>query len=122
MNDSATGTAPTRVEERLRAALAARAQSVGPADLRPPRPPSAATRSRPLPVRRIAAGLLALAAVAALVFLTVRDDRPRPAEPARSPRPTTGTPTPVPTTAPPSPARPSPSSPGSPGSPGVPAP
>ncbi|MEU1707506.1 hypothetical protein ABZ478_19105 [Streptomyces sp. NPDC005706] len=124
MNDSATGTAPTRVEERLRAALAARAQSVGPADLRPPRPPSAATRSRPLPVRRIAAGLLALAAVAALVFLTVRDDRPRPAEPARSPRPTTGTPSPVPTTAPPSPAPPSPArpSPSSPSSLGVPAP
>ncbi|MFF8478459.1 hypothetical protein [Streptomyces sp. NPDC015414] len=118
MNDSptGTGTAPTRVEERLRAALDARARSVGPADLRPPRPPSA-TRSRRLPVRRVTVGLLALAAVAALVFLTVRDDRPRPAEPARSPRPTTGTPTPVPTTVPPSPARPSPSSPGSPGVP-----
>jgi len=113
MNDCATGTgtAPTPVEERLRAALAARAQSVGPAGLRPPRPPSAATHPRRLPVRRIAVGLLALAAVVALVFLTGRDDRPRPAEPARSPRPATGAPTPAPTTVRPSPAQPSPSSP-----------
>ncbi|MGW5329341.1 hypothetical protein [Streptomyces sp. NPDC004014] len=115
MNDSApggTGTASAPVEERLRAALAARARSVGPADLRPARPPSAAARSRRPPLRRVTIGLLALAAVAALVFLTVRNEQPRPSAPARSPRPmTTGTATPPPTTVPPQPARPSPSSP-----------
>ncbi|WP_445284395.1 hypothetical protein [Streptomyces sp. DSM 118148] len=114
MNDSApggTGTAAAPVEERLRAALAARARCVGPADLRPPRPPSAAARSRRPPLRRVTIGLLALAAVAALVFLTVRNEQPRPTAPARSPRPTSGTATPPPTTVPPEPARPSPSSP-----------
>ncbi|MEU1408577.1 hypothetical protein ABZ471_40920 [Streptomyces sp. NPDC005728] len=112
MNDSGTGTASTPVEERLRAALAARAQSVGPADLRPLRPPTGAVRPRRVAVRRVAVGLLALAAVAALVFFTVRSGPARPAEPAHSPRPTTGTPSPVPSPVRPSTAEPSPSSPG----------
>ncbi|MEU5537320.1 hypothetical protein [Streptomyces sp. NPDC020362] len=111
MNASGTGTAPTGVEERLRAALAARAQSVGPADLRPLRPPTAALRPRRVTVRRVAVGLLALAAVAALVFFTVHDGPARPAEPAHSPGPTIGTPSPVPSPVRPSTAEPTPRSP-----------
>ncbi|WP_241740763.1 hypothetical protein [Streptomyces sp. L2] len=44
MSESGTSAAPTQVEERLRAALAARAHSVRPADLRPLGPPTAADR------------------------------------------------------------------------------
>ncbi|MER6259173.1 hypothetical protein ACFV2Z_11060 [Streptomyces sp. NPDC059688] len=112
MNDSGTGTAGTRVEERLRAALAARAESVHPADLRPFAPPSRTVRSTGVLLRRAAVGVLALAAVAALVFFTVRGGPDRPAEPARPPRPSgpaVGTPSPVPSSATPSAARPSPS-------------
>ena len=114
MNDS-----PTPVEERLRAALAARANTVGPADLRPQRPPSAAPHARrrlplppfPLPLRGAVVSLLALAAVGALVFFTLHDTRTRPAEPAHSPRPTVTTPTPVPSGMPVTPvASPSPAS------------
>ncbi|WP_333776364.1 hypothetical protein [Streptomyces sp. IBSBF 3136] len=122
MSTSGTGTGPAPVEERLRAALAARALSVGPADLRPLRPPSATGRPRPAVLRRTAVGLLALAAAAALVFLAVRGGPDRPAEPAHRPRPTTGTPTtgnpttgspsPVPSPARPTTSRPSPSVPG----------
>ncbi|MFF5013213.1 hypothetical protein [Streptomyces sp. NPDC001165] len=108
MNESGTGTAPKPVEERLRAALAARAQSVGPADLRPLRPPTGAVRPRRVLVRRVAVGLLALAAVAALVFFTVRGGPPHPAEPARSPRPSIGTPSPDPSPVHPSRAEPTP--------------
>ncbi|MGZ0200776.1 hypothetical protein ACNFR7_11390 [Streptomyces sp. RM1] len=106
MNDPAAADTPRPVEERLRAALAARANAVGPADLRPLRPPSAAPRRlalplplpslRSLPSRAAVAGLLALAAVAALVLLTLHDPRTRPAQPAHSPRPAVTTPTPVP--------------------------
>ncbi|MEV6833332.1 hypothetical protein AB0N17_02165 [Streptomyces sp. NPDC051133] len=108
-NESGTGTAPGGVEERLRAALAARADCVGPADLRPPRAPAGAVRSRRVALRRVAVGVLALAAVAALVFLAVRGGPAHPAEPARSPRPATGTPSPVPSAVTPSSAEPSPS-------------
>ncbi|GHI03605.1 hypothetical protein AQI88_35715 [Streptomyces cellostaticus] len=112
MNTSGTGTAPTPVEERLRAALAARAQSVGPADLRPLHPPAGSARPRRAHLRRVAVGLLALAAVAALVFfVTLRSAPARPAEPAHSPRPTTSTPSPVPSPIHPTTAEPSPSSP-----------
>ncbi|PKW11522.1 hypothetical protein SAMN05428944_1256 [Streptomyces sp. 1222.5] len=113
MNESGTGSAGTRVEERLRAALAARAESVGPADLRPLAPPPRARSTRVL-LRRAAVGILALAAVAALVFFTVRGGPDRPAEPARPPRPpgpAVGTPSPVPSSAAPSAVRPSPSTP-----------
>ncbi|MFC9280733.1 hypothetical protein [Streptomyces collinus] len=111
MSTSGTGTAA--VEERLRAALAARAQSVGPADLRPLRPPAATGRPRAVVLRRTAASLLALAAVAALVFLAVRGGPDRPAEPAHRPRPpATGTPTPAPSPVHPTTAQPSPSVPG----------
>ncbi|TWV55531.1 hypothetical protein FRZ03_07445 [Streptomyces misionensis] len=101
MNDPGTADTPRPVEERLRAALAARANAVGPADLRPLRPPSAAPHPRrpalpPLRLRGAAVGLLALAAVVALVLLTLHDTRTRPAEPARSPRPAVTTPVPVP--------------------------
>ncbi|KMS92490.1 MULTISPECIES: hypothetical protein [Streptomyces] len=109
MNESGTGTTATPVEERLRAALAARAHSVGPADLRPLRPPTRPVRSRRVLVRRAVAGVLVLAAVAALVFLSVRGEPARPAEPARSPRPPIGTPTPVPSPVSPSTTQPSPS-------------
>ncbi|MGW3265814.1 hypothetical protein [Streptomyces sp. NPDC001056] len=91
------------VEERLRAALSARADAVGPADLRPRHPPTAAPRAlRPSP-RGTLAGLLALAAVAALLFLTVHGTRAHPAEPARSPAPTVSTPSPHPSSASPTP-------------------
>ncbi|MGW3206874.1 hypothetical protein [Streptomyces sp. NPDC001135] len=111
MNDSGTGTAQTPVEERLRAALAARARSVGPADLRPLRPPTAAARPRRVLLRRAVLGALALAAVAALVFFTTRGGPSRPTQPARVPRPTVGTPSPVPSAVTTSTAEPSPSAP-----------
>ncbi|MQY34064.1 hypothetical protein SRB17_20300 [Streptomyces sp. RB17] len=111
MNESGTGTAQAPVEERLRAALAARAHSVRPADLRPLRPPRAMVRPRRVLLRRTVVGALALAAVAALVFFTVRAGHSRPTEPARPPHPTTGTPTPVPSPVRPSTAEPSPSAP-----------
>ncbi|MFF8726670.1 hypothetical protein ACF073_09280 [Streptomyces sp. NPDC015171] len=109
MNESGTGSTATQVEERLRAALAARAHSVGPADLRPLRPPAGPVRSRRVLVRRAVVGVLALAAVAALVFFTVRGGSPRPAEPARPPHLPTGSPSPVPSAATPTAARPTPS-------------
>ncbi|MFJ9817671.1 hypothetical protein ACIRU3_20850 [Streptomyces sp. NPDC101151] len=112
MNESGTGTVPTPVEKRLRAALAARAQSVGPADLRPLRPPTARVRPVRVHVRRAAVGLLALAAVAALVFFTMRSGPARPAEPAHPPRPTTSPPSAVPSPVHPSTAAPTPGPPG----------
>jgi hypothetical protein len=112
MNHSGTGTARPPVEERLRAALAARADAVGPADLRPLSPPTGAPRVRRVVVRRAVAGVLALAAVAALVFFTVHGAPPaHPSRPARSPHPTVGTPSPVPSPAGPRTAEPSPSGP-----------
>ncbi|MFJ7147461.1 hypothetical protein ACIQVT_04550 [Streptomyces sp. NPDC100445] len=113
MREPGTGTTAAPVEERLRAALAARARSVGPGDLRPLRPPVTAVRRHRV-LRRTAAGVLALAAVAALLFLALRDGPPHRAEPARIPRPgpsrpVTGTPSPVPGPVTPSPFRPSPS-------------
>ncbi|MEV6112618.1 hypothetical protein AB0L59_08830 [Streptomyces sp. NPDC052109] len=111
MNESGTGTARPPVEERLRAALAARARSVGPADLRPLRPPTAVLRPRRVLVRRAVAGAVALAAVAALVFFAVRGGPSHPTEPARRPHPTTLTPSPVPSAVTPSAAEPSPSAP-----------
>ncbi|MFI2759051.1 hypothetical protein ACH5A3_09280 [Streptomyces echinatus] len=111
MNEPGTGTTATPVEERLRAALAARAHSVGPADLRPLRPPSRPARIRSVPVRRAVVGVLALAAVAALVFFALRGGESRPAGPARSPHPPIGTPSPVPSAVSPSAARPTPSTP-----------
>ncbi|MFI9802928.1 hypothetical protein ACIHEJ_00865 [Streptomyces sp. NPDC052301] len=108
-NGAGAGLAPGAVEERLRAALAARADSVGPAELRPLRPPAGAVRSRRVALRRVVVGVSALAAVAALVFFAVRGGPAHPAEPARSPRPTTGTPSPVPSAVTPSSAEPSPS-------------
>ncbi|MFG2602661.1 hypothetical protein ACGFT2_03705 [Streptomyces sp. NPDC048514] len=109
MNESGTGTASALVEERLRAALAARARSVGPADLRPLRPPVAQARPGRVRLRLAVVGVLALAAVAALVFFTVRDAHPGPSGPARPPRPTTGTPSPAPSPPGPLTAQPSPS-------------
>ncbi|MFG2357195.1 hypothetical protein [Streptomyces sp. NPDC048521] len=111
MNESGTAIGSTPVEERLRAALAARAHSVGPADLRPLRPPAEAVRPRRVLLRRAVVGVLALAAVAALVFFTVRDGQARPTGPAHSPRPTIGTPSPVPSPARPSASEPYPSAP-----------
>ncbi|MDX2594527.1 hypothetical protein PV343_20080, partial [Streptomyces sp. WI03-4A] len=72
-------------------------------------------QQKPLPrvLRRTAVGLLALAAVAALVFFAVRGGPDRPAEPAHRPRPpATGTPSPVPSPVRPTTAQPSPSVPG----------
>ncbi|MEU6665582.1 hypothetical protein [Streptomyces sp. NPDC046727] len=109
MNESGTGITATPVEARLRAALAARAHSVGPADLRPLRPPTGPVRSRRVLVRRAVVGVLALAAVAALVFFTVRGGQSRPAGPARSPHVPTGTPSQVPSPVSPSTAQPTPS-------------
>ncbi|MEU6776846.1 hypothetical protein [Streptomyces sp. NPDC046759] len=109
MNESGTRTAPTPVEERLRAALAARAHCVGPADLRPLRPPTEVARPRRVLLRRAAVGALALAAVAALVFFTVRGGQSRPTAPARPAHPAAVTPSPVPRPVTPSTAEPSPS-------------
>ncbi|MEV6940341.1 hypothetical protein AB0N19_40045 [Streptomyces sp. NPDC051132] len=112
MSESGTesrGTTATAVEERLRAALAARAHRVGPADLRPlPAPPGPARARRTL-VRRTVTGLLVLAAVAALVFFAARGGQPRPVQPARTPHPSTGTPSPAPSPPVPSPVTPEPS-------------
>ncbi|WP_269856010.1 hypothetical protein [Streptomyces sp. RPT161] len=109
MNESATRTAHAPIEERLRAALAARAHSVGPGDLRPLRPPTTTVPPRRLVLRRALLGALALAAVAALVFLTVRGGQSRPTEPANPSRPTIGTPSPaVPSPVSPSTAEPAP--------------
>ncbi|MEU8970478.1 hypothetical protein AB0D11_14550 [Streptomyces monashensis] len=115
MNDSGTSSAaPAQVEERLRAALAARAHSVGPADLGPLPAPTVTARPRRVPLHRAALGMLALAAVAALVFFAVRGGPPRPAEPARPPHPTveapsSAAPSPTPSnTAVPSPSTPFP--------------
>ncbi|MCS0605828.1 hypothetical protein NX794_32180 [Streptomyces sp. LP11] len=92
--DSGTTTAPAGVEDRLRAALAARARSVGPSDLRPRRPPTGPPGPR-LRLRHAVAGVLALAAVVALVLLTAHKDTPRPTEPAHSPHPAVSTPPPA---------------------------
>ncbi|MES4887924.1 hypothetical protein [Streptomyces sp. NPDC096012] len=108
MNDPGTGTVPTPLEERLRAALAARAYSVGPADLRPLRPPTGELRPARVRLRRAVAGALVLAAVAALVFFTVRGGHTGPAEPARAPRPAVPTPSPAPRQAGPLTPEPSP--------------
>ncbi|MEU6462847.1 hypothetical protein [Streptomyces sp. NPDC046976] len=91
------------VEERLRAALAARANAVAPADLRPLRPPTEALKAHRLSLRGTVVGLLALAAVAALVLFGLHDGGSRPAPPAHQPRPTVGTPSPMPSSASPSP-------------------
>ncbi|MEU7559748.1 hypothetical protein [Streptomyces eurythermus] len=109
MNEYGTRSGAAPVEERLRAALAARAHAVGPADLRPLSPPAAPVRSRRTRVRRMVVGGMTLAAVAALVFLTLalfttREGHPAPAPPARSPHPRTATPSPAPSPATPSPA------------------
>ncbi|MEU2436137.1 hypothetical protein ABZ595_08050 [Streptomyces rubradiris] len=107
MNEYGTRSGAAPVEERLRAALAARAHAVGPADLRPLSPPAAPVRSRRARARRMVVGGMALAAVAALVILTLvlsttHDGQPAP--PARSPHPRTGIPSPAPSPATPSPA------------------
>ncbi|MFF3743498.1 hypothetical protein ACWDFH_01465 [Streptomyces kronopolitis] len=105
------------VEERLRHALAARAESIGIRDLRPAAPPGPHLRRGRLsalrpPLRRFGLPLAAAAAAAAVavgVLLTAPDGRPdrpppaRPPSPVR-PAPSTGsdrTPSPVP-----SPSRP----------------
>ncbi|MGW4705887.1 hypothetical protein [Streptomyces sp. NPDC004285] len=106
------------VEERLRAALAARAGLVTHRDLRRAEPP----RGRRWGTRRVRAVasvvLGAAAAVAAVCVLTLLPDgaaTPDPVLPARTPAPT-GTP-PVPTPAPAPPAAPSVTSPRPVGSP-----
>ncbi|ARP68811.1 hypothetical protein LK07_02420 [Streptomyces pluripotens] len=108
MNESGTSTTATPVEERLRAALAARAHSVSPATLRPLRPPTGAVLTRRILLHRTVVGVLVLAAVAALVFFTVRDGPTRPTEPARPPRPTPASRSPVPSPLVPSAPAPSP--------------
>ncbi|MFB7597473.1 hypothetical protein [Streptomyces sp. NPDC056160] len=91
------------VEERLRAALDARARLVGPDRLRPSAPPAAPPAAPAAAWRRIRRGapaLLALAAVVAGVVLWL-DSRHQdaPAPPARMPATSpsvTGPPTPAP--------------------------
>ncbi|MFH8336832.1 hypothetical protein [Streptomyces sp. AM6-12] len=103
MNDLTAGESVREpVEARLRAALAARANAVGPADLRPLRPPADALKA-PLLSRGAVWGLLALAAVAALVLFALHDTGTRPAEPAGPPRPTVHTPSPLPSSSSPTP-------------------
>ncbi|MGW1511685.1 hypothetical protein [Streptomyces sp. NPDC002394] len=111
MNSPAT----SPVEERLRAALAARAALVTSRDLRRAAPP----RGRRWGTRRVASVACAVlgtaaaaAAVCALVLLPDGPVTPVPTPPARTPA-VTGAPST------PAPARPSPSPPSSPGGPSV---
>ncbi|MYR87356.1 hypothetical protein GTY41_21025, partial [Streptomyces sp. SID685] len=62
-----------------------------------------ALRTHRLSLRGTVAGLLALAAVAALVLFTLHGGGSRPAPPAHPPRPGVGTLSPVPSSAPPTP-------------------
>ncbi|MFG2719019.1 hypothetical protein ACGFW5_12130 [Streptomyces sp. NPDC048416] len=90
------------VERRLRGALAARAHSITPADLRPAEPPGPHLRRMPLArlrLRRFALPLAGLATAAAVVIgyasLTTHHDGQRPL-PANSPGPVKPPPTPAP--------------------------
>jgi ferric-dicitrate binding protein FerR (iron transport regulator) len=67
-----TGTPPQHeaVEQRLRAALDARSRTVDPGDLRPAAPPTAIARSH-VPLRRVLAVVLGLAAAALCAALIV---------------------------------------------------
>ncbi|WP_033270317.1 hypothetical protein, partial [Streptomyces lydicus] len=110
------GTPPERpVEERLRRAFTARADSIGLRDLRPAAPPGPSPR-RGLPARLSGPWLrrfglpLAVAAAAAAAVLgrlaaNPDDPAPRPVPPATSPSPLGPSPSPSPTdpTAQPSP-------------------
>ncbi|AOP50697.1 hypothetical protein [Streptomyces lydicus] len=103
-----TGTPPERpVEERLRRAFAARADSIGIRDLRPAAPPGPPPR-RGLPallsgpwLRRFGLPLAVAAAAAAAVLgrlaATPDDPAPRPVPPATSPSPLGPSPSPAPT-------------------------
>jgi hypothetical protein len=110
-----TGTPPRHeaVEQRLRAALDARSQTVDLGDLHPAAPPTAITRSR-VPLRRVLAVVLGLAAAALCVALVVAALPRTPSVPVHLPpasrlpgttgTPTPGSPTPTRTTASPAPA------------------
>ncbi|WP_037860412.1 hypothetical protein [Streptomyces sp. NRRL S-340] len=89
------------VEERLRAALDARARLVGPGRLRPSAPPGARGAAAWSRVRRGASALVALAAIVAGVVLWLgQRHQDAPAPPATTPS-VTGppAPSPVPATA-----------------------
>lgn len=98
MNERGAVRGERPVEERLRAALCARAGSVGLADLRPAVPPSASGAARAgFAARRAALALFVLAAaVACVLFLVSRGEEDRPARPAGEPSATYED-TPVPT-------------------------
>lgn len=90
------------LEQRLRAALNAKASSVGPLDLRPSELPSGRSW-RSLPVRRAALGLFGLAAAVACVLLVLgtRHDATTPVGPTHTPsvsRPATPSISPAPST------------------------
>lgn len=108
------GTEPERpVEERLRRAFTARAESIDIRDLRPAAPPGPQPRrgrsagaQRPW-LRRFALPLAAAAAVAAAVlgYVATKTDGPadRPVPPANSPSPVGPSPSPTPTASTPEP-------------------
>jgi len=87
--DSGSGLRPDPLEQRLRDALRARADSVDRFDLRPAAPPSAQARFRlPVahPVRRTALALFLLAAVVVgVLFLEAHWGRGAPVSPANVP-------------------------------------
>ncbi|MEV2215109.1 hypothetical protein AB0H86_27365 [Streptomyces sp. NPDC050997] len=96
MNGHDPGPGPESVELRLEAALRARADSVGLADLRPAHPPSGPSVARVTPARA-ALALLALAAVAVCVLLLAQREADTPIRPAGPP---TVTPSPTQTRSP----------------------
>jgi hypothetical protein len=110
-----TGTPPHQeaVEQRLRAALDARSRTVDLGDLRPAAPPTTIARSR-VPLRRVLAVVLGLAAAALCVALVVAALPRTPTVPVHIPpasrlpsstgTPSPGSPTPTQTTASPAPA------------------
>jgi len=101
------------IEQRLRAALDARSQTIDLGDLRPAAPPTAITRSH-VPLRRVLAAVLGLAAAALCAALIVAALPRTPTVPVHTPpasrhtsttgTPTPGSPTPTRTTASPAPA------------------
>ncbi|MGX9889201.1 hypothetical protein [Streptomyces sp. NPDC002276] len=87
--DHGSGVPPGSVEQRLRAALRARADSVDFSALRPAVPPTARARFRLTalrPVRRTALALLVVAAaVVGVLFAVAYPDHRAPVGPARPP-------------------------------------
>ncbi|CDR09703.1 hypothetical protein [Streptomyces iranensis] len=100
---------PSPIEERLRAALDARARLIDAHDLSPYRPPNGPAWGARRIRRVVSAVAVTVAAAAAVAFLLLSGspERPHPAPPARDPRPSPPA-TSVPSTNTAPPTRPSP--------------